>query len=846
MTGNAIDSYEDMFKEITRKLYGEDGLPELGASERTHASASDRGLTPIDYDIDTPMLKPEEHLTAFGLAALMQNGFPSPFQQHKPNPNFEDKWIISEDHIPWTQSKIASYNPAQKLFRCAECDCVGYLPRVAEHWLGTHSNLRVFQCPQCPYESAWARCVRMHLTRQHNIDTEETTDALLKNNPVLQEVTRYLQRLKTRLESTCHKPPTNSSVEEFSTSGNTNHANTNSNRQQPVPTPPDTPSGGAGGTNKRYTCSYCPYATDRRDLFTRHENIHREEKPFQCYVCQKQFNRADHVKKHFLRMHREHVYDLNRIRRHPPKNASGMSYYQKYNSSTTNGDHGTDHHSAPGVSNPAISIPNSFNNINRNLANMGRNNEVVPSKAKNSSKGNGSKKKGEKRFSCCYCSWSGVDNWCLKRHMNTHLKPFVCGLCDYKAARSERLATHVLKVHNKRACSKCTFMADDQQQLTTHQAEHHPMEQRRSNNTSSAANNVLRNTSFANSTVTSGGSFGSSQTLKSQDLAAAALLHGQRLLHGPPPDIKPWKPHIPKQHGAARLFNYMEASDGSEPECDSSCGAEDMSRLSHRVQSDFLEAGDVGGGHHTPDEDEPELPLFVCPTCGCEFEDDASLATHRWTHARSTASPAKRIGNKQNNPESEKNIEKENLNPMDHIYQCKYEYCNASFTSQKEVITHMSVHSTLNTFTMTETVTTQCKQRMQPKKHLTRTLYCVKCPKLRKFQHRHNLILHYMYNHTKQANIRIECEHCSQTFNHKYQMILHASKAHANDTTNVVPANNHDHNHLMMMDQSNATLAVPDHSTFSSASNVHKLGMYFDHSFNNGHMSLIIPTFPPN
>lgn len=74
---------------------------------------------------------------------------------------------------------------------------------------------------------------------------------------------------------------------------------------------------------KRYNCAHCPYATDRRDLFTRHENIHREDKPFQCYVCMKQFNRADHVKKHFLRMHREHTYDLNRIRKQPPKNASG-------------------------------------------------------------------------------------------------------------------------------------------------------------------------------------------------------------------------------------------------------------------------------------------------------------------------------------------------------------------------------------------------------------------------------------------------------------------------------------------------------------------------------------------
>lgn len=70
---------------------------------------------------------------------------------------------------------------------------------------------------------------------------------------------------------------------------------------------------------KRYNCSNCPYSTDRRDLFTRHENIHKEDKPFHCYVCLKQFNRADHVKKHFLRMHRGLSYDIGRTKRSIPQ-----------------------------------------------------------------------------------------------------------------------------------------------------------------------------------------------------------------------------------------------------------------------------------------------------------------------------------------------------------------------------------------------------------------------------------------------------------------------------------------------------------------------------------------------
>lgn len=78
---------------------------------------------------------------------------------------------------------------------------------------------------------------------------------------------------------------------------------------------------------KRYTCPCCPYQTDRRDLYNRHENIHRDEKPFQCYVCDKQFNRADHVKKHFIRMHREHTYDINKIKKASPSKQGGIQLF---------------------------------------------------------------------------------------------------------------------------------------------------------------------------------------------------------------------------------------------------------------------------------------------------------------------------------------------------------------------------------------------------------------------------------------------------------------------------------------------------------------------------------------
>lgn len=311
------------------------------------------------------------------------------------------------------------------------------------------------------------------------------------------------------------------------TTNTSNNINT-SNSQVTVP------------ATKRYTCSHCPYSTDRRDLYTRHENIHKDEKPFQCYACLKQFNRADHVKKHFLRMHREMVYDLHKTRRNIVSNSA--------NNSTTNNNVQQQNQQAPAQNTqPQATIvqaqidqkPNIFTIHSENgaqalvesfvaaqqqqqqalqqaqqhqqqlqqqqqqlqqnqqpqrhtssLVSISETIESVATNAHNvliikpeknivdnssiqttqSDEKNNSLKiiKKERRFTCCYCPWSGADKWGLKRHLNTHTKPFVCLLCDYKAARSERLTTHVLKVHNKRACNKCSFLADSQEEYQNH------------------------------------------------------------------------------------------------------------------------------------------------------------------------------------------------------------------------------------------------------------------------------------------------------------------------------------------------------------------------------------------
>lgn len=62
---------EDMFKEITKKLYGEE------TSVGVNVGVVGVEFPAAERDLDDE-LRPEEHITAWGLAALMQNGFPPP------------------------------------------------------------------------------------------------------------------------------------------------------------------------------------------------------------------------------------------------------------------------------------------------------------------------------------------------------------------------------------------------------------------------------------------------------------------------------------------------------------------------------------------------------------------------------------------------------------------------------------------------------------------------------------------------------------------------------------------------------------------------------------------------
>ncbi|KAL1463666.1 hypothetical protein WDU94_015400 [Cyamophila willieti] len=542
MTEVAMEYLEDMFKEVVKKLYGDQELESSGPLKMMQTIEQEKE---DDSQSSLPAIQ----------MSVVQNGFSPAVKETLAE--FENAWISSDESLSWTDSSIASYNMSQKLFRCNDCECVGMLSRVAEHWLGTHANLRVFQCSQCPYASAWARCVRMHLSQQHNIAVEnngENIGALFKENPVLGEVTDYLERLRSKVESLQEDhdmieqevegetelefKEADIQVEahmvtetQFELEDETQILHTDSqlspNDSQietevittdeelelkpqetliTIQIPRSDNSALSSSTGKRYNCSYCSYGTDRRDLYTRHENIHKEEKPFHCYVCQKQFNRADHVKKHFLRMHRDHTYENSKIKR----DLSRLNNQVKQQFITIQ---------KPSPSLPEIKIPftypadivpkitfvqqrpsviedgsstlNSINHQNNTItlnSHQTSTGTVTLTSASTVTLGTSLSTSTatptvinlkrpvpvkERRFTCCYCSWSGTDNWCLKRHLNTHIKPFNCTLCEYKAARPERLATHVAKVHNKRICSKCNFLADDQETMNEHLQQQH-------------------------------------------------------------------------------------------------------------------------------------------------------------------------------------------------------------------------------------------------------------------------------------------------------------------------------------------------------------------------------------
>ncbi|XP_016972489.1 protein charlatan isoform X1 [Drosophila rhopaloa] len=563
-SSNVEATYEDMFKEITRKLYGEEtgnGLHTLGTPVAQVATSGptavpegeqrsftnlqqlDRSAAPsIEYEssaaggasgnnvattqanviqqqqqqqqqaesgnsvvvtassgatvVPAPSVaavggfKSEDHLsTAFGLAALMQNGFAA---------GQAGLLKAGEQQQRWAQDGSGLVAAAAAEPQLVQWTSGGKLQSYA------HVNQQQQQQQQ-PHQS----------TPKSKKHRQEHAAELIYASP-----STSANAAQNLAQSTPTSAPSNSSGGSTSSSGGGGGG-----RKKAAQAAAAAAAANGVHIQKRYACTHCPYSTDRRDLYTRHENIHKDEKPFQCYACLKQFNRADHVKKHFLRMHRELQYDINKTRRHVSA-GSGSSG----SGSSGGGSHHSGGRGNVTINSTGVNIDNAFLEAQRHptstsmsivetieavasatdmpLAQLkqekmddgggvvlplhvgvGVMQQPVASSSSGSSgshggNGNGGsssgllKPKREKRFTCCYCPWSGADKWGLKRHLNTHTKPFVCLLCDYKAARSERLATHVLKVHNKRACSKCSYLADTQEEYQAHMSDVHPHDNR--------------------------------------------------------------------------------------------------------------------------------------------------------------------------------------------------------------------------------------------------------------------------------------------------------------------------------------------------------------------------------
>ncbi|XP_058065458.1 uncharacterized protein LOC131215097 [Anopheles bellator] len=317
-----VEAYEDMFKEITRKLYGEESahglyphntqvaqlaqlapggpiappeggersfttLTQIGYGTTTtvggggggggggssgsagvghqHTAGGGGGSSQHQHHHHAPAgagFKSEEHISnAFGLAALMQGGFPAPGT------------ILNPVHFPG-----ASKTPSN---------------------ISTPSG-----------EDRW--------NAQHVAQHTAADDAWSGAKPSASSGAQYRKSHK-KAKSDRSDGAANGAVSGL------NIPSTADRGKGSTAAAAAAAAGGGAVITKRYGCATCPYTTDRRDLFTRHENIHKEDKPFQCYACLKPFNRADHVKKHFLRMHRELEYDIAKTRRYPPSSSGGGS-----------------------------------------------------------------------------------------------------------------------------------------------------------------------------------------------------------------------------------------------------------------------------------------------------------------------------------------------------------------------------------------------------------------------------------------------------------------------------------------------------------------------------------------
>lgn len=241
-----------------------------------------------------------------------------------------------------------------------------------------------------------------------------------------------------------------------------------------------------------------------------------------------------------------------------------------------------------------------------------------------------------------------------------------------------------------------------------------------------------------------------------------------------------------RQHcGAERLFHYLEASDDDEPD--------------------------------RREEETP--PPAVCPDCGCEFLDAASLETHALTHRAGASSsvvpppPVRRRGPPPPPPyrcavcgggraTQAAMLEHMRSHGAGAVLRCRFQGCAFATACGRDAlrdhvaVRHLRRDASSRCSDCTDSAPclrcdASLRGRRPPKKSPgetseIRVLWrgrrrrrpdpgprCLLCP--RRFGTAAALALHRVWRHAAPA---FRCEHCPRAFRRRYQVVLHASREH--------------------------------------------------------------------
>jgi len=169
----------------------------------------------------------------------------------------------------------------------------------------------------------------------------------------------------------------------------------------------------------RHRCQQCAYTTNNLHHMRRHcATMHTEMKPYQCYVCNQEFNRSEKVREHFLSFHPDITYDAKLVRKFSLVAGEGSKDY-------------------PPPGDIKARIRALFQNIE------GTDMEY--------------EKDRDRPFGCLRCSYATRDLWHLRRHVfDVHAarKQHNCRMCRYATNKSLRLQAH-MRAHGEMFCEYC-------------------------------------------------------------------------------------------------------------------------------------------------------------------------------------------------------------------------------------------------------------------------------------------------------------------------------------------------------------------------------------------------------